>query len=248
MSYFGWVVVIVVALVLYSKLTKSSAKNQNQTPQINENEIADNEKNTNEEFNDEFLNKINKQKVELEEEVKRETKAHQVEMHKKYSDDLKLKEALSKFATDHELDQALIALWEEVKYYGQYDKNSQLLLELENIQNKGEDHKDKQISFTWKNDKFTIKYHKSSSFVSNDENIDFTLTENGEDKFKINTSHPFTEFGDTYNCFSIDMFKKNGNWADFLLYAWRWLKIKNSNMHEDFKYIGAEEIKKKFER
>lgn len=249
MNFFSWVIIIVVALVLLSKLNKTKTNSEHKSSDANNSNAGDNNaKNIDENFNDEFLDKISKQKEKSENEVKKATEAHTIEMSKKYSNDLKLKETLSKFAKDHELDQALIALWEEIQYYNPNDKKNQtLLLNIYNIHQKGKDYKDKQISFQWNNVNYTIQYYESSSFISDDPNVDFTLLENDEEKFKINTSHSYTELSNTYYCFGIDTFKKSGNWAEFLLYVWKQLKIKDKNMHEDFKYIGAEDIKKKFE-
>ena len=242
MDSFGWIIVIIIAVVLFSKLIKSNTKNP--PPQ----DKSSNAKAINEDFHDNFLDKINKKKIELEKEVKKSTEEYKTAMKKKYSEDLKLKKTLSKFAIDHELDQALIALWEEIKYYSSSDNKKQKLINLDNLCHKGKDYTDKEILFVWENNKFSIKYHESSSFMSDDANADFTLTENGEDKFKINTSHSSSEYGETYDCFHIDVFKKSGSWADFLLYAWEKIKIKQGNMRESFKYIGADGIKYKFEK
>ena len=245
MDVFGWVVLIVGVILIARAIKKKDSEDLKQAK-----DDKGNDKKNNEITSDVFLVNVQRYGSEIKNEVECAREKHKEELEKKYADDLKLKNTLSEFAKKQGLDGAIIAIWNEIEHYPAWSKrddfNKYNLLELANVKEIS-NKEDRSIFFLWKESEYEIKYHESSSFCGDDPYADFTLVEQGDEKFKINTSKHYDEYGSSYYCFAIDGFKRSGNWCKFLLDSWKKIQLKKVENEIDFKYFGAEKIKKNFE-
>ena len=162
---------------------------------------------------------------------------------------MKLKERLSQFARAHELDKALVALWEETKHYpawssrGDFDKWNKLHL----TDIGGSSEKDTQsVEFT-----HGAQHYKTTertwSGLDGESYADLSFFEEGNEVFAIGCSLEHGEYGTSYRCLNISALKKRGNWAQVLLEYYGHIKIERNKSSANFKYFRADEIKSRFE-
>ena len=71
---------------------------------------------------DPFLQQVASEKVRTDAAVAAARQQYELELEKRYSDDVKLKGRLTELARANGLDKALIVLWEEIRYYPAWSK------------------------------------------------------------------------------------------------------------------------------
>lgn len=178
------------------------------------------------------------------------------ELDVRFSEDLALKESLSKFARANELDKALIALWEEIEHYPSWSRSSKedfakwnTLLHLTGIS--GETVKDvRSVEFTHGSQLFKLTA-RSWRGIESEPYADFALLEDSDEVFAISCSSEscsaeYGDYGTDYRCLSISAFKKHGAWAKVLLELYAQIQVERNRASEGFGYFRAEEIKSRF--
>jgi hypothetical protein len=202
---------------------------------------------------DEFLASVEEYAKRKAGEVQSAAEQYEKELEEKYSKDLEKKQRLSEFAQDHQLDRALIAVWEEVKYYPAWSKRDDFqqwnkldVSDCDGSEEKNDRDDIKKVSFSYGGRKYEITRAERWLF-DGDKHADFILSENGGEVFGINTSVEHEEGGVTYRCFDISIFKRKGEWFKFLLDAWKITKLKGKKQSADFDYLDADKIKGNFE-
>lgn len=199
--------------------------------------------------NDAFLNEIADAKRQSDIEFEQAKREHQREFDLRFSDDLLLKERLSQFAKQNELDTALVAAWEELKHYSTIAKHEncepQNELEINQVETtrKG---REETVSFFKGSQKFAISLREWDG-IESDTYAEFSFFEDGTEVFAISCSVDFVEFGRHYSCNSICAFRKRGNWAKVLLYIYNHTRINEINLFSDFNNSRANESKMRFE-
>lgn len=198
---------------------------------------------------DPFLEEIASVKHEADAQVENATHAHEQNLEARFSEDLKLKERLSRFDREQDLDQALIGLWEEVKHYPAWIKREDFekwdKLKLVNVEG-SEAGESESISFSHETQRYTISVREWHG-MEGDTYADFSLHEDGKEVFGIRCSVQYEEYGTSYRCLDITAFKKRRNWAQLLLDLHRRIRIEENKTSAEFKYFGADEIKSRFE-
>ena len=190
---------------------------------------------------DPFLEEIASAKREADVDVDRATQTLERQLENRFSEDLGLKERLSRFAREHELDQALIAVWEEIKYYPSWVKREDFdkwnKLRLTDIEGSDEGEWN-SVSFSHNGRRYSLSRKKWQGMAGTC--ADFSLKENGVEVFGISCS---------VDCDWLDIvtFKKHGQWAKLLLEMHRLIRIEENKSSTGLKYFRADEIKKRFE-
>ena len=132
---------------------------------------------------------------------------------------------LSEFAKKQELDQALMALWEEIKHYParakQKDGNRAWnRLGVEKVGGSEEGQKI-TVAFSYAAHQYAISstVRDPKFFFPGDEELvtDFDLLEDGKEVFAISCSKEFDEQGTSNKCLSVNAFKRRGEWAKMLI-------------------------------
>ncbi len=189
------------------------------------------------------------------EEVKRTLEGHERELEGKYGDDLELKGRLADFAQEHRLDDGLIALWDEVRYYPEQSKGenfaqwNKLGVTYCEGSKKHEDRQDtKRVVFNLSGVRYEVVQTMRHLF-DGDMHADFALSENGMLVFGINTGVGDNEVETTYRCFDVFAMKKSGTWAKMLLdvLAMHEIESGKSAARLNQRYFGADQIKGKFQ-
>jgi hypothetical protein len=132
---------------------------------------------------------------------------------------------LSEFAKKQELDQALMALWEEIKHYParakQKDGNRAWnRLGVEKVGGSEEGQKI-TVAFSYAAHQYAISstVRDPKFFFPGDEELvtDFDLLEDGKEVFAISCSKEFDEQEASNKCLSVNAFKRHGEWAKMLI-------------------------------
>lgn len=132
---------------------------------------------------------------------------------------------LSEFAKKQELDQALMALWEEIKHYParakQKDGNRAWnRLGVEKVGG-SEDGQKTTVAFSYAAHQYAISstVRDQKFFFPGDEELvtDFDLLEDGKEVFAISCSKEFDELETSNKCLSVNAFKRHGEWAKMLI-------------------------------
>lgn len=198
---------------------------------------------------DPFLQEVASEKKRIDTVISMAQQQHECELDMRFADDVKLKKRLSKFARDNKLDEALIALWGEVKYYpawstrDDFDKWNRLHLESISSSDKGDTN---SIEFTHQAQRFKITERRWSG-MEGDSYSDLSFFEDSEEVFAIGCSVDHGEYETSYRCNSVSAFKKRGNWAKVLLEYYGRIQIERNKSSAEFKYFRADEIKSRFE-
>ena len=197
---------------------------------------------------DPFLNAVAAKKARSDAVVAAATQEYKHELDGRFSEDLALKERLSKFARANELDKALIALWEEIRHYPAWSSREDFAkwnkLQLTGVS--GETNNDfRSVEFTHGSQTFKLS-ERSWSGMEAESYADFSLLENSDEVFAISCSSEYGNYGTDYNCLSISAFKKHGAWANVLLELHALIQIERNKTSAGFGYFRAEEIKSRF--
>lgn len=133
--------------------------------------------------------------------------AHKEQLDHKYKEDLALKERLSQFARSKKLDEALLALWDEIKFYPSWTKREDWV----KYNRLGVDTCEKEETII-RDDKlvrlsFSIAM-QTYELVMRDSGIaDFTLLEQGEAVFGITATYEIGPLLGYYKCSEITCLK-----------------------------------------
>lgn len=197
-------------------------------------------------LSDPFLNEIAEAKRQSEEDIEALTRDYERKLEARFSDDVRLKERLSQFAREQELDKALIALWEAVEHrpaewegFSAWDKT----------ESKGESLHERGIetvSFSHEGCQYLLS-KKTSLGEEGDTYAYFSLNEDGAEMFAIDCTENYGEYVNSYTCLSVSAFKKRGKWAKLLLHLYSHIQIQHNKSSYDTKYFRADKIKTRFE-
>jgi hypothetical protein len=198
---------------------------------------------------DPFLQQIASAKTHRDTTVSAARRQHERELEERFANDIQLKQRLSQFAKDMELDEALIALWEEIKNYptwatmDDFPKERWNKLHLTGISGTTEGDTE-SVEFLHGTQHFKVA--KRTSGYEPELVADFSLWENNEEVFAISCSVQFNEAYDkVFSYPSVSAFKKQGNWAKVLLQYYEKIQIEQAKV-AGIKYWGADEIKSRF--
>lgn len=198
-----------------------------------------------------FLQQLASDKAHIEEAVITAVQQHEHELEQRFFDDVKyvqLKEQLSQFTRMNGLDEALIALWEEIKHYparstSQDDLDNWNKLNLTGIDGSSENEIN-SVEFVRGAQHFKVKERTRDEI--GDLNADLSFFEDGNEVFSINCLVVSGNEGADYICQCISAFKTQGNWPKVLLEYYGQLKIEKSKSLNEVKYFRAAETKSRF--
>lgn len=196
---------------------------------------------------DPFMQQVASEKARTDAAASVALQQHTRELDERFADDVRLKERLSQFARDNDLDKALIALWEEIEHYPECSRRGGLgkwnKLHLSGIN--GTKEKDTEtIEFMQGAQRFKVKQRTWRG--EEGKYADFSFLEDGDEVFAITCSVEWNEYVTSYLCFNVSSFKKQGNWAKVLLqYYWQ-IRIEKSKSSAELKYAGADKIASRF--
>jgi len=195
---------------------------------------------------DPFLHEVVAAKQSTDEQVAAATCEYQRELDARFSYDVQVKERLSRFAREHELDRALIALWEEIQHYPSWAQRKDFGNKLKLASISGSHEKDVQsVEFTSEGQRFILSA-RTFHGMEGESYADFSFWEDGTEVFAI-TYCTRDEYGFYDSGGNVDAFKKRGNWAKVLLRLYSQIQIERNKSRADSKYFGADKIKSRFE-
>jgi hypothetical protein len=171
------------------------------------------------------------------------------ELEKRFADDIRLKEHLSKFARDQKLDSALSDLWSEIRHYPAWSARSDFekwnKLHVAGISGSKEGDSE-SVEFSHGNQRFKITEHRWYG-NEGERYSDLTFFEDSVVVFAISCSIHDKYEVDAYSCHEISAFKKRGNWPQVLLGYYASIQIEREKITDELKYFRADEIKLRFE-
>lgn len=198
---------------------------------------------------DPFQAEIAEAKHQSDLQVETTTQEYKRELETRFSNDVQLKEQLSKFARQQELDKALIAIWQKIEHYPDWSDREDFSkwnkLELEEIGGSTAG-KEKSVLFTYGGHRYAISERQWYG-EAGDWYADFTLQENEAEVFAIGCSVSYDEYVTHYSCYSVNAFKKRGQWAKMLVALYGRIQIQENKTSAQYPYFKADEIKKRFE-
>lgn len=197
-------------------------------------------------LDDPFLDEIATIKHQSDVEIEAATREYERDLNERFSNDLKIKERLSQFARQYELDRALIALWEEIGHYSLWseskdiEKRNKLQLTRISGTSNGEV---KTVTFDYAGSQYTISEKKSGL------GSDYAYFSLLEDRVEVFAIECFIDYEEciSYRCESVSAFKKRGNWAKTLLQIYSRIQIESKKLSNNGRYFRADEIKTRFE-
>lgn len=198
---------------------------------------------------DTFLTEITRAKAAVESAASSAGAEQARELDAKFGADIALKEQLSKFALESGLDDALIALWDEVKYYPSWSQREDFTkwnkLALSGIAGSKENDTE-SVAFAGPSSHYRIAKRGWIGMEGNPY-ADFAFFEDDEEVFAIRCSVDYGDYGTTFRCHDINALRKRGNWAKDLLAFYKAIRIEAERSRAGFRYHGAENIRKRFE-
>ncbi len=200
---------------------------------------------------DPFLQKIASDKADIDKATILAVQQHENELEQRFASDMKhvkIMEQLSQFARVNELDEALIALWEEIKNYPEWsrqeDPDKWNKLNLTGIS--GLNDKDTStVEFMRGAQQFRISRRVQSGVKETIAGL--SLFEDDKEVFAIDCLITSCDEEAKHICQRINTFKRRGNWARAILEYYGQLKIEKKNSLNDVKYFCAAEIKSHFD-
>lgn len=196
-----------------------------------------------------FLQEILVERTRTEEAIKAATLQHTRELEERFDSDLKTKERLSQFARENELDKALIALWDEIKYYPAWSSGDDFgkwnKLHLASICGSSEQDTD-SVEFQHEGQIFKVSA-RTWSGMEGQPYADLNFFEAGEEVFSVRCTVDYGEYETCYRCFDVSTFKKRGKWAKVLLELYCRIEIPRNKALVESKYFRADEIRSRFE-
>ena len=200
---------------------------------------------------DPFLQQVVSDKAHIDEAVITAVQQHELELEQRFASDakhIKLKEQLSQFASMNELDEALIALWEEIEHYptrsGEVDFDNWNKLNLIGIGGSSEGDIN-SVEFMRGAHRFKVTERTWSGMKGL--NSDLLFFEDGDEVFAIECLVNSGDEGAGHICQRISTFKKRGNWPKVLLEYYGQIKTEKGKSLNAVKYFCAAETKSHFE-
>ena len=197
-----------------------------------------------------FLQQLASDKAHIDEAVITAVQQHEHELEQRFIDDakyVKLKEQLSQFARMNELDEALIALWKEIRYYptrsSQDDSDKLNKLNLTGIGGSSKGDID-SVEFVRGAQRFKVR-ERTRGEIGN-LNADLSFFEDDDEVFAIDCLVDSGNEGADYICQCISAFKTRGNWPKVLLEYYGQLNIEKNKSLNAVKYFRADEAKLHF--
>ena len=199
---------------------------------------------------DPFLQQVVSDKAHIDEAVITAVQQYERELEQRFASDakhIKLKEQLSQFASMNELDEALIALWEEIEHYptrssqDDFDWNK---LNLIGIGGSSEGDTN-SVEFVRGAHRFKVTERTWSGMKGL--NSDLLFFEDGDEVFAIECLVNSGDEGAGHICQRISTFKKRGNWPKVLLEYYGQIKTEKGKSLNAVKYFCAAETKSHFE-
>lgn len=198
---------------------------------------------------DSFLEQVAFEKKQTESTIAAASKQHEHNLEAQFGDDLKLKARLSEFARTNKLDEALIELWEEIKSYPDLSKREDFdkwnKLRITDVYGSSEN-KNNSVAFTYGKHGFKAIEHVWRG-MDNDECVNYSLFEDGEEVFAIDCSVNYSDYGRCCQCYNIVAFRKRGTWAKTLIEFYGRIQIEQKKRSSEFSYYGADKIKSRFQ-
>lgn len=200
---------------------------------------------------DPFLLKVASDKADIDKAVVTAVQQNENELEQRFPNDVKyvkLMEQLSQFARVNELDEALIALWEEIEHYPEWSSQEDLdkwnKLNLTGIRGSNEEDTS-SVEFIRGDQQFRVRRRIQSGVEGT--NASLSLFEDDNEVFTIECLFTYSDEEAKHICQRINTFKKRGNWARALLEYYGQVKIEKKKSLNDVKYFCAAEIKSHFE-
>lgn len=197
---------------------------------------------------DPFVDNITRERTRLLNVVASATEAYETELEEQFDDDLSLRQRLSAFARNNDLDAALTALWDEIKHYPAWSRRDDFAkwntLKLSGIAGV-KDNDTETVEFVHEGRRFSVIRRKWSE--QDTSYADFAFLEEDDEMFAISCMVEYGEYSTTYDCFDIRAFKKRGAWARVLLHYYSELLIQENRFVAKLGYEFAEEIPERFQ-
>ena len=167
----------------------------------------------------------------------------------RFGQDLKLKERLSHFARKLNMDEALISVWDELRYYPSWTqdanfKNSMDVSDVfESVEDGGE-----TVHFTFNETRMSIWSRQCQSFAPDGTTfLDLSLREAASEVFAILCIADQSSYGIDYRCIEVLAFRKRGSWPEKLFSLHGNKRLAKETAAEDRKYTNAPDIRERFE-
>ena len=196
-----------------------------------------------------FLHAVALEKERTDSAINVAQQQYERELETRFADDVKVKERLSKFARDNELDRALTDLWQEVRHYPAWSSRDDFekcnKLHLTGISGSKNGEID-FVEFAHGEQRFKVT-EKRWYGMEGESYSDISFFEDSKEVFAVNCSIHDEYDVDVYRCHGVSAFKKRGNWARVLLEYYAQIQIERNQSSAKFKYFRAEEIKSRFE-
>jgi len=202
---------------------------------------------------DPFLEGLSAFKKQTDSDIEKASSVYEQKLKSEFGEDVELRERLTRFTQEQELDTALIAFWNEVRHYAAWSKREDFRkwnkLNLTDVDG-SKMGATEVISFVHSGQNFTVTAKTSRVFSSR--LIELSVTESTDEMFSIQCSiegegdEEDGVFWDKYCFLKLAAFKKRGHWARMLLEMHRLIKTEQKKTSADYDYQGAEEIKTRF--
>ena len=196
-----------------------------------------------------FLHAVALEKERTDSAINVAQQQYERELETRFADDVKVKERLSKFARDNELDRALTDLWQEVRHYPAWSSRDDFekwnKLHLTGISGSKNGEID-FVEFAHGEQRFKVT-EKRWYGMEGESYSDISFFEDSKEVFAVNCSIHDEYDVDVYSCLGVSAFKKRGNWARVLLEYYAQIQIERNRSSAKLNYFRAEEIKSRFE-
>lgn len=204
---------------------------------------------------DPFLSQIIEEQEHAKKEADSAIRQLETDYEQRFGEDKALKERLTKFAKDHGLDRALTDLWEQSKHYhawsqredwDKYNKYSWKGITGASSRDKDENKNTDTLSFIDHGTSYTLTRIQTPSFIGDNDNVEFSLVEDGTVVFAVKAELTYSEYGESYSIYNISAFKKQGNWASMLTRCQQINELESKKISLHVQNYEADTIKDRF--
>jgi hypothetical protein len=194
-----------------------------------------------------FFAEVTQYAAQSKDEIDATITAHKEQLDRQYQEDLALKDRLSQFARSNKLDEALLALWEEIEFYPSWAK----LKDWAKHNKLGVDTCEKEETIIGDDEtvrlSFSLGMQRYELIKLGSFDATITLLENGEAVFGISADYETGPLCGYYKCSGITCLKNKGQWAKMLLDCWKLHQTENHRTLSELHYLDADKIKSNFE-
>lgn len=197
-----------------------------------------------------FFEEIEDLRSQRKKDNQEEVKRIEAELDEQFGKDLQLKSRVSAEVERVGLDKALRILWDELAHYPVWSKSEDNTkgdaLKIEDVQVEDTNEKgEKPISFGFEGVRYRITLVERFGYEGNTI-ADFTLYEDGEEVFALESSEEYEEYGSSYHTWDIKAFRRRGQWAKLLIRAQAACDLYREKQSAKIPYSQAGCIKKRF--